>query len=165
MSTAIALPGRNAAFKTILLAWIVAGILDMSAAIIVYDFVLHKTTALKILKSIASGLFGKQANAGGDDMAVYGLILHFIIALLFTVFYFLIFPYVPFLKRNRILSGLIYGAFVWCVMNLGVLPLIAGGKIPTNWISISRAAVILMICIGLPIALIIGAYYQRKPAH
>jgi len=47
-------------------------------------------------------------------------------------------------------------------MNLAVLPLLNIANIPTKWDSISRGAVILMFCIGLPISLIVSRYYLLK---
>jgi hypothetical protein len=153
---------KTSALKTILLAWLIAGTLDILAAIAVYDLLLHKTTAIKILQSIARGVFGPTAYQGGNEMAFYGLCLHYLIAFIFTLFYFIIFPYLPFLKRNSIISGLAYGVFVWSVMNLSVLPLLGLAKIPHKWDSIARGMLILMLCVGLPIAVIVNRYYARK---
>jgi uncharacterized membrane protein YagU involved in acid resistance len=95
-------------------------------------------------------------------MSLYGLGFHFLIALSFTIFFFAIFPYISFLKKHAILSGLLYGIFVWMVMNLGVLPLLHVSKLPTKWDSIARGAGILMLCIGLPISLVANKFYSGK---
>lgn len=146
---------------TILLAGLVAGTLDMLGAITVYDLIMHRVTTVHLLQGISSFAFGKKAIDGGTGMALYGLVFHFIIAYSFTIFYFIIFPYISFLNKQRILSGLLYGIFAWMVMNLVVLPLF-GGKFPVKWDNILRGAAILMVCIGLPISLIISAYYRGK---
>jgi len=117
---------------------------------------------MRLLQGIARGALGNSAYEGGFATALAGVGFHFIIAFCFTVFYFFIFPYVPFLKKQRIISGLLYGIFVWCVMNLAVLPLLHIANIPTKWDSIIRGAVILMFCIGLPISLITSRYYILK---
>jgi len=136
--------------------------LDILGAIIVYVYIMNVTTATRLLQGIARGAFGKSAFEGGTSMALAGLAFHFIIAFSFTIFYFLIFPLIPFLKKQRIISGLLYGIFVWCVMNLVVLPLLHVANVPTKWDSILRGAGILMICIGLPISLIISRYHILK---
>ena len=153
---------RPSALKTILLAGLVAGTLDMLAAITVYSLVMNRVTIVRLLQGIAKGAFGDSAFEGGSSMAMAGLGFHFIIAFTFAIFYFLIFPYIPFLKKQRIISGLLYGIFVWCVMNLGVLPLLHIASIPTKWDSIIRGAVILMFFVGLPISLIVSKHYISK---
>ena len=153
---------RSAALKTVLLAGSVAGTLDMLAAITVYALIMDRVTAIRLLQGIAAGAFGKSAFEGGTAMALAGLGFHFIIAFCFAIFYFLIFPYIPFLKKHRVLSGLLYGIFVWCVMNLAVLPLLQIASFPSKWSSIIRGAVILMLFVGLPISLIVSKHYISK---
>jgi len=161
--TASTLPqSKTSALKTILLAWLTAGCLDLLAAITVYSLIMQRVTTTRLLQGIARGALGNSAYEGGTATALAGVGFHFLIAFCFTIFYFFIFPYIPFLKKQRIISGLLYGIFVWCVMNLAVLPLLNIANIPTKWDSITRGAVILMFCIGLPISLIVGRYYLLK---
>jgi len=160
--TATTIPSKPTALKTILLAWLTAGCLDLFGAITVYSLIMQRVTTMRLLQGIARGALGSSAYEGGVATALAGVALHFTIALCFTVFYFFIFPFIPFLKKQRIISGLLYGLFVWCVMNLAVLPLLHIANIPTKWDSITRGAVILMLCIGLPISLIVSRYYLLK---
>jgi len=153
---------RSSAFKTILIAGLVAGTIDILAAISVYVLIMKRITTTQLLQGIARGVFGKPAFEGGIKMALAGLGFHFIIAFSFTIFYFFIFPFIPFLKKQRIICGLLYGIFVWCVMNLAILPLLHIADIPTKWDSMARGAIILMLCIGLPISLIVSRYYIQK---
>jgi hypothetical protein len=57
--------------------------------------------------------------------------------------------------------GLAYGVVVWSVMNLVVLPLSNARRGPFNLSGAIIAAVILMFCIGLPIATIVGRHFSR----
>jgi len=141
---------------------LVAGTLDILGAITVYVWIMKRLTAIQLLQGIAKGAFGKSAFEGGTKMALAGLGFHFIIAFSFTIFYFFIFPLIPFLKKQRVISGLLYGVFVWCIMNLVVLPLLQIANIPVKWDSIVRGAAILMLCIGLPVSLIVSSYHLRK---
>ena len=145
-----------------MLAWLTAGCLDLLGAITVYSLIMQRVTTMRLLQGIARGALGNSAYEGGIATALAGVGFHFTIAFCFTVFYFFIFPYIPFLKKQRIISGLLYGIFVWCVMNLAVLPLLQIANIPTKWDSIIRGALILMFCIGLPISLIVSRYYLLK---
>jgi len=153
---------KPSALKTILLAWLTAGCLDLLGAITVYSLIMRRVSTLRLLQGIARGALGNSAYDGGIATALAGVGFHFIVAFCFTIFYFFIFPYVPFLKKQRVVSGLLYGIFVWCVMNLAVLPLLHIAAIPTRWDSIARGAVILMFCIGLPVSLIVSRYYLLK---
>lgn len=146
---------------TIFLAGLIAGTLDILAAIFFYAILFQKTTAIKILQSIASAVFKKETYTGGPQMAWYGLGFHFLIAMIFAWFYFTIYPHISFLKRNVIFSGFVYGIFVWVVMNLIVLP-IAFPVLPAKSLDFALilSVLILIFCIGLPIAFIARKYYS-----
>lgn len=102
----------NSKIGTVFLSALIAGTLDILAAIVIYALILQKTTPIKILQSIASGIFKKEAYTRGPEMAWYGLGFHFLIALLFAWFYFTIYPYLPLLKKNIFVSGILYGILV-----------------------------------------------------
>ncbi|MNQ16623.1 hypothetical protein D3C85_296240 [compost metagenome] len=146
---------------TIFLSGLIAGTLDILAALIIYDLILQKTTSIKILQSIASGIFKKEAYSGGSQMALYGLLLHYFIALTFAWFYFTIYPYFNFLKKNTLLSGILYGIFVWIIMNLVVLPTVFPG-LPEKHLDfpLILSILILIFCIGIPIAFITRKHYS-----
>ena len=148
--------------KTVLLAWLIAGTLDLSMAIIVWSVVLKKVTATKILQGIASAVFGQDAFSGGWTMIMIGVIFHYIIAFSFALLYFIIFPYIPFLKKQRVISGFLYGIFAWAFMKFIVLPLTVIQQSPFKWSNALISIAILMACIGLPISIIVHRYYIRK---
>jgi hypothetical protein len=147
----------------IFLSTLVAGTLDIIAAIVVYTVILQKTTAEKLLQSIASGIFKTEAYTGGAQMALYGFLLHYFIALSFSYFYFMVYPEFPFLKKSTILSGVLYGVFVWVVMNLIVLP-VTFPILPEKHFDfpLLLSILILICCIGLPIAFITRKYYTSR---
>jgi len=154
--------GHPSAIETILTAGFIAGCLDLLTAILVYSVAMQRTTDTKLLQGIGRAAFGSNAFDRETSVALSGVAVHFFIAFSFTIFYFFIFPYIPFLRSQRIISGLLYGIFAWCVMNLAVLPLLHIANIPHKWDSMIRGAVILMFCIGLPISLIVSRYYILK---
>ena len=145
----------------ILATGLLAGSLDGLAAIIQYSINGGKNPA-NIFKFIASGVFGKEAFAGGNTMVLYGVLFHFLIAMLFTAFFFWIFPKIKWLGENKVLSGILYGIFIWAVMNLLVVPLSKTRPIPFDAGKALVAALILITCVGLPLSLIANNYY-RKP--
>src|SRR5258706_9232927 len=103
---------HSSLFKTILITGLIAGTLDICAATIKY-LVTARRNPVHLYYFIASGVFGKDAGTGNSMMAVWGLLFHYTIALIFTAFYFLVYPKIKFLSRNIVLSGLLYGIFVW----------------------------------------------------
>lgn len=151
--------------KTILLSGFIAGSLDILSAFLVYVIVLNKTTAANILKGIASGIFHAKAFTGGTMMAFCGLLFHFIIAFCFAIFYFLIYRHIPFLQKQKIINGLLYGIFVWCVMNLLILPIVFSRPVTFKLDPFLIGASILMVMIGLPISIITNKYYSLKNAN
>jgi hypothetical protein len=92
-------------FKTVLSATLVAGTLDIVAAILLYSIIMEKTTPSRIIMSIASGVFGKEAYSGGSAMILAGLAFHFLIAFLFSLFYYFLFQNIRSLSGKRLLSG------------------------------------------------------------
>ncbi|MDP1675509.1 MAG: DUF1440 domain-containing protein [Bacteroidota bacterium] len=146
--------------KTIVFSGIIAGTLDIIGVIIIYAVLLDKTTGERILQNIANGLFGKAAYAGGMETAFYGLIFHYIIATSWATGYFLIFPIIPFLRKQKILSGLFYGVTVWLMMNLVLLPLFNVKMPPFTLQGVLIGIGMLMFFIGLPISLITHKYYE-----
>lgn len=148
--------------KTILYSGFLSGTLDILAAIIIYAVILHQTTAVKILQSIASGVFKQEAYTNGSQMAFYGLLLHYFIALVFAYLYFKIYPYFSILRKSFLLSGLIYGLFVWIVMNLIVLPIVFPKLPPKQFdFPLLLSILILILCVGLPITYITQKFYTR----
>jgi len=155
----------RSAFPTIVLAAFLAGLLDLVLAIIVYSVLLDKTTAVKILQSVASGAFGKAAYEGGIKMAALGVVFHFAISFMFTLFYFFIYPRLVFLRQHGVISGIVYGIFIWIVMNLIVLPIAFSGLLPMEPGSTIIGVSIIILGVGLPIALIAHFYFTRSTQY
>lgn len=140
------------ALPTILRAGLVAGTLDISAALIIYP---HSMAGrVKLLQGIASGILGKASFDGGLGTAALGLLLHFAIAMSWAAIYFAASRRIAFLVQHPIPSAVIYGIVVYFVMNRVVVPLSAIGPRPFVLSQALLAAGILVVCIGLPIALI-----------
>lgn len=141
---------------------LVAGTCDIMAAIIINCVLAGKMKIITLLQAIASGAFGKKAFGGGIEMAFYGLMFHYLIALIFTIVYFLLIPYVSAMRRYRLLSGLLYGVFAWLVMNLLVLPLSNVAPQRLQWGSSITGIVVLMVMLGIPISFMAAAWYNKR---
>jgi hypothetical protein len=158
------IPERKNLFKAVLSAGLLAGTLDITAAIIHYIIKTGKNP-VTILNYIASGVFGNTAFGDHKWMPLLGLIFHYTIAIIFTAFFFLIYPKWKFLSRNIVLSGLVYGIFVWVVMNLIVVPLSAISRFPSSVLQSVISCLILMFAIGLPAAIMAYRYYFRESTN
>jgi uncharacterized membrane protein YagU involved in acid resistance len=149
----------------VILTGLVAGTLDITAAII--RFKVKEGNQGKdptiIFNYIASAVFGKEAFTGGTTMILWGAFFHFLIAMLFTIFFYGVYRKIKFLSVNAIVTGLLYGVFVWIIMNRVVVPLSLIPKRPFHFTKESAIQMgILMLCIGLPISLMAKKYYLYR---
>lgn len=142
----------KSSIKTIFLAGIIAGFLDGITAVIIPG----KMNFSGVFKFVASGIFGKDASVGGGVMVLYGIIIHFTIAITFAFVYYFSFFRLKFFQKNKFIGGLVYGIFVWGIMNLVLLPFTNIQQRPFNETELIQGILILMICIGLPISLVIN---------
>jgi hypothetical protein len=145
----------------VVLAWLVAGTLDITAAVTYYPLTVG-ARPVRILQGIASGVLGRRAFDGGAGTAALGLFLHYVIAFIWTLLFFVAARRFRILTRHTVAVGVTYGVVVWAIMNLIVVPLSNAGRGPFNLKQAIVAAVILMICIGLPIVGIAGAHERSR---
>jgi uncharacterized membrane protein YagU involved in acid resistance len=151
----------NKLFPTIVKAGLLVGTLDILTAFLHYFIKTGEKNVFTVLKFVASGIFGKEAFAGGNSMIIAGLIAHYMIAFAFTIFFFWLFPKIKGLSKNQILTGILYGIFIWMVMNLVVVPLSNVATRPFNLTNAIINAVILIVCIGIPLSLMANAFYKK----
>lgn len=151
----------NTYYKSILQTGLIAGTLDLIGAV-VSSTILNQKIPYKIFHYIASGIFGKEAFTRGGMMIFFGLLFHYLIAYTFTLFYFWLYPKIGFLAINRVLSGVLYGAFVWVIMNRVIVPLSNVTTGPFNLTNALVGMAVLMLMIGLPIASGAAKYYDGE---
>ncbi|MBI5770915.1 MAG: hypothetical protein HZA93_24265 [Verrucomicrobia bacterium] len=140
------------AVRAIVCAGLLAGALDIGYVFVYF----HRADPLAILRGIAAGLLGPGARQGGLGTAALGLACHFTIALGAAAVFYAASRKFAVLVRRPWVAGPLYGAVVWLVMNLVVLPLSANPpkSFPApNWIPILVAH---LTCVGLPIALVVA---------
>ena len=148
---------------TVLIAWLLAGTLDITTAVLFYVGP-SSARAARLLQGIASGLLGARAFDGGATTALLGLALHYLIALIWTLVCLVALQTLGGLRRHLVLTGIAYGIIVWLVMNLAVLPLSNAGRGPFQPRAATIAAIILILCVGLPISLVIGRHVRGESA-
>jgi hypothetical protein len=149
----------NDTVKAILLAGLAAGILDITAACVIFG--LRGASPLEVFQSVASGLLGSETYKGGWATALLGGLLHFFIATVAAAVYHSASRALRFLVRRPAISGLLYGVAVYLFMNLVVLPLSAVPKHPFVLDRALMMVVVHMLCVGLPIALVTRRYSRN----
>lgn len=146
--------GRSA-LKTIVIAGLTAGALDIAYAFIIWG--LRGVTPIRIGQSIASGLLGREAAVGGGTgTGLLGLLLHFILATIIAAIYYGAARNIRLLVDRAVPFGIAYGLVTYGVMNYVVMPLSAIGAVGDSGPAYIRITGVLvhMFLIGLPIALI-----------
>ena len=141
------------------------GTLDILSAFIHYYFVSHKTDFLSIFQFIASAIYGKAAFTGGTKTIIVGALSHYTIALGASAVFFLLYPRIAWLRKNKIAAGILYGIGVWVVTNWMILPIT---HIAHRVFHVSNALInigILIGCIGLPLSFIAAWFYSRNAAQ
>ena len=141
-------------FKALALCLLIAGTLDIADALIFYG--LRGVPPAGLLRFIAGCLVGVSALHGGWAMAALGLAIHYTITLFWSALFLLAASRLPFLTRQAIASGLLYGVLIYVLMNFVVLPLT---RLPPRSHHLAPGVLIngvlaLLLFMGLPIALI-----------
>ncbi len=107
--------------RALLLGAATVGVLDLLDAFLFFGY--RGVPPVRILQAIASGLVGPQAAVdGGLATAVFGLLLHFLIALIIVLVFYLVSRKAPVLTRHPLVAGALYGIAVYFVMTLVVVP-------------------------------------------
>jgi len=151
-------------FTSALTAGLIAGTLDITAACI-QAYIKTSTTPSQVLRYVASGAVDPKTFSNDTMLAVVGLIVHFIIAISFTFFFFFLAKQIPSLVKYSIPIGILYGVFVWGMMRFIILPYISrlNPKPIVGQEAIKNAAIaagIIVICIGIPVVLLARKYIK-----
>lgn len=146
----------NNAAKAIGIAGLTCGVMDISAALIVYGSM--GARPLRLLQGIAAGALGPRSFNGGIATALLGLFSHFVIAFGAATVFYIASRGLSFLVEHAVLSGALYGIAVYFFMNRIVVPLSAANKYPFSFKMMIIGMTIHIICVGLPISLSIRRF-------
>ena len=141
------------AARLVVLAGAAGATCDIVYAILYYGW--KGIPAERILQTVASGLLGKAAYAGGWPVAALGLALHYGIVVVAAALFFAVARRRAWLREEPITAGLAYGVAIYGVMNFVVLPLSAY-PFPLRFPLLTTATGLLvhMVGVGLPISLV-----------
>jgi hypothetical protein len=159
-ATTLSAPNPNT-LLAILWGGLLCGVLDITAALVVYGSMGAKP--LRLLQSIAAGLLGPRTYGGGIATALLGLLCHFVIAFSAAAVFVAASRMMPFLVRHAVLSGVLYGIAVYFFMSRVVVPLSAAAKFPFSLKMMVIGIIIHIFCVGLPIALAARRFAAYQP--
>jgi hypothetical protein len=144
--------------RGILTGTIIAGVLDATFAVIVDVIILRAFSLLGVLQWIASGAIGSAAFNGGLATAALGVVIHFALAAFFATTYWIASLRIGALRTHAVPIGLAYGAAIWIVMDLIVLPNSGVPKAAFDPVVFTAFLLDHAVFVGLPIALAIKRY-------
>ena len=156
-------PGMMTRVHPVVLGGLAVGVLDIVAAFAV-RYAFTRTSPVRVLQGIASGLMGPAAFRGGAGAALLGVALHFVIAFGAAGVYYAVSRKWRYLVNHPIVSGVVYGVIVHWVMNSIVLPMSRlpfGATAPPFSFTVTMVGVHVLF-VGLPIALAVAWSDARK---
>src|SRR5215471_1423410 len=112
---------NTGAFRAILTAGLIVGVLDISSAFVIWWQ--RGVGARRGLQGIAAGLLGANSYNSGLVTAGTGLALHFFIAFVVVSVFYMASRKIEFLTVHPVVSGVLYGIGVYLVMYWFVLPM------------------------------------------
>jgi hypothetical protein len=146
--------------RAIAIATLIAGTLDILAAIILSTIFGHGPMAM--LRGVASGPF-PDAGDWGSGGSLLGFVVHFALMAIMVTVYMLIAARRPAMLANPVQWGVIYGLVTYVLMNLVVVPLRFH-----NWPPTPRGIATQLFChivlVGIPIALVAGRQLRSRSA-
>ncbi len=155
--TALAPEGhvRRRAVGALAAGALAVGVLDIGDALVFYG--VEGASPALVFHSIASGLLGRAAFAGGLPTALLGLVLHFCIATVIVLVYYAAARRAELLWRRPGWCGAAYGLVVYAVMYGLVLPLSAHGPAHYAVASVADELAAHVFLVGMPAAFFVRA--------
>ena len=139
--------------KYILLATLVAGVLDISLACL-NAYLSSGAKPSAVLRFVASGIYGKTSFTGGEHFELIGLALHFLITLAFVLLYPAIVEINSRINKHWLISGIVYGILICLFMQFVVVPMSNIPQRPFAFFPIFKLVLIQIVATGIPITYI-----------
>jgi hypothetical protein len=136
--------------KAILSSGLCVGIAD-GIAVALSNFLMKNVSPDRVFKFVASGVFGMKAFAENSEMFVARIYFHFLIAMSFTAFFFIVASYYKSLTNHVLLTGTAYGCVVWLIMNFIVIPLSNTPPLLFETSTVVVGTLVHIFVIGIPI--------------
>ena len=124
ISSAVRNPSSSASttLKAVAVGGALVGVLDATDGVAFFGLTAGMNP-IQVLQFIASGALGVEAFNGGLAAAGLGALFHFGLSFGFTAAFVAAWKLVAVVREHWVVAGLGWGAAVWTLMNLVVLPL------------------------------------------
>lgn len=142
------------------IAGVAAGLADILAAFVIY----RPATPVQILQAVGSGLTGPGIHGMGVTGAVIGALAHFGVSIVLGALYLAAAAFAPVLLTRPLLGGLVYGTFVFGIMNAIVVPLSLAAPRTTPPDHLTWLGWLANILFGVVLALVAARMLNRKAA-
>lgn len=152
---------QNTVVPTIIKAWAIAGTLDILSAFTYYH-IKNQKNPLNVLNYVSKIALGETAFSGNGLQQASGLLVHFAIALGWALLFFILYPRLRFLQLNKFATAVVYGIFVWAMMNVVILPLWTHKPFVYKGETTIVNCLILIVAIGMPLSFMASRYYLKK---
>ncbi|MGY4517358.1 hypothetical protein [Lysobacter sp. HA18] len=141
----------TSSMRPVVIGGLIAGLLDLLFALSFAGA--NGVGPVRVFQTIASGWLGNAAYDGGMTTAAIGLVSHFALALIWAFVFLAAARRLPALVAHPVVAGIVFGAVVFFVMRLVVLPLSAYPR-PVTFKPLSTALDLAShtLLFGLPIA-------------
>jgi hypothetical protein len=133
-------------------AGVIAGALDLMFALSAWGYL--GVPPATIAKSIASGLLGPAAFAGGLGTVAIGVVLHFCMAITMAGAFIASYRHLAVLRRYPLSAGVFYGVGLYLLMSLVVVPLSRAPLTPPPLPMAAADLLAHVLLVGMPIALV-----------
>ena len=136
--------------RLMLASGLMVGTLDGTAAIV--DFLVSSHGDPRVVfRYIASGILGFHAFSGGFPVALLGIAFHYVIAMSWTILFFITYPRFRLLRHHWLPTGVAYAMVIWIVMNFVIRPLSLVPHLPWTLFKVVKSYLILAVVVGPPI--------------
>jgi hypothetical protein len=152
----------NALLRPIVLATLVAGTLDILAAVLLS--LIFGRGPMTMLRGVASGPF-PPATEWGAPGSVLGLAVHFTLMAIMVTIYMVAADRRPALRAKPLQWGVIYGLITYVAMNLIVVPLRFAGAFPPSLRGVLTQLFCHIVLVGIPIAYIAARHLRGRSAY
>ena len=142
-------------YTAILGGTLVAGTVLEAWMLFSFTVILRTFSPLEALQWDASNLLGDAAFAQGFGSATAGLLMHYLVALVWSAVYVFLFARQRIVDMHPLLNGALFGVFVWFVMTFVVLPLGVGNHLQVNALGILSGVAAHVVFFGMPLAYVV----------
>lgn len=142
-------------YTAILASALVAGTILEAWMLVSFTLILRIFSPLEVLQWDASNVLGNAAYAQGFGSAAVGVVMHYLVSLVWATLYVLLFAKQRIVDMHPLINGALFGVIVWFIMTFIILSIGVGTHIEVNALSILTGIFANVVCFGMPLAYVV----------